>query len=816
MALDVDVGAFNVATALNGTVTVTTGFQPKAIIFWWSGRTETVDTAGGAHHKRGIGFATSTTDRRCVFTQSRDAVASANAHQSHRDDACIGALTTAGGADGRADIDAILSTGFRIITDQAFGSALRVHYLALGGADLTNATTGTFNTPEATGNFDVTTVGFQPDAVLFAAINTQTDPPTTVSDSKISFGGAAGAGDPVDGVVAVGARDAVMTMQTWRHGKAGHSVAVSEIDAINTEGHVSAWLSNGFRINFTRQLAPAGDRFHFLALKGGKYAVGDLLTRTNTTNFTETGVGFQPKAALFASHCAAAQAEGAVIATDEWSVGAATGPAERGAQCLIDEDATADGEVGTAVEHDEVYANLSTADAIEGLMDLVSFDADGMTLVMDDADPAQNFVWYMAFGDSPAAVFNETVQVGPIVISPAVQALLSGVDKPSPSFVISPTSKDVASLVDRPLRTFAVVPAASEGLSLTDKPSATLVILPFAAEAVAKNEFVAVPFTILPSEADRLSAMDKPVAVLAVSPASRDVASLAERPQASIIVVPSAVSAKTSEERVQAAIALALSALDRASSVDRPSASLSLSMSAKDIASLIDKPTSAIILSSASMDARSMVERPGATVFVAVGAGDQQAMVERPSPTVTIVPSARDVGSFIDKSQIGPIIIMPTVFDTLGAPVFNEIVQATITILSTVRDRAELVDRPAATVVVAPGAKDALSIIESLSSPFAVVPSVKDIAAFVDRPVGAIVVVPSVSDIFTPGGELAETVLATIKILISVQDELIRGPVFSAGGRRHEVSGRVLVVSRADGRMFEVSPRGTLKEVKNG
>jgi hypothetical protein len=70
---------------------------------------------------------------------------------------------------------------------------------------------------------------------------------------------------------------------------------------------------------------------------------------------------------------------------------------------VIDEDATANCENASAVEHDQVYANLSTASALEGSMGVNSLDADGFTFQMGDADPSGAFVWYLAFGDTPAA-----------------------------------------------------------------------------------------------------------------------------------------------------------------------------------------------------------------------------------------------------------------------------------------------------------------------------------------------------------------------------------------------------------------------------
>jgi hypothetical protein len=60
--------------------------------------------------------------------------------------------------------------------------------------------------------------------------------------------------------------------------------------------------------------------------------------------------------------------------------------------------------VSTGLSHDQCYQNLAAADGtVEGEMDVSSVDAGGFTLIMDDADPAQSFVVYAAFGNTVVA-----------------------------------------------------------------------------------------------------------------------------------------------------------------------------------------------------------------------------------------------------------------------------------------------------------------------------------------------------------------------------------------------------------------------------
>jgi len=394
------VGAFNIGTGSVGTtVPVTVGFQPKVVLFWWSGRTTSTDSAGTATHQRGFGVAVTTTDRRAICSVSPDNVGTSDTETGHRADAAICSLTTPGVIDGLADLSSMDANGFTLIIDDAFATDLRIHYLALGGTSLTNAATGMFTESATTGNQDITTVGFQPDAVILLSSMIDADPPGTNTDSRMMVGLAAGAGNPNDVVWAGDADSSQTTMQTISYHRAGESIALFSVGATSTtgRGEVDAWRADGFSLNWNEATAD-GRRIHYLALKGGSYLVGDLLTLATTGTIAESGFGFSPKASLFLSHNKAQSTADLAQDHDELSVGAFSSTTDRGAQCVIDEDAVAPSDVGTAVEHDEVYCNLSTATAIEGLMGIQSVDSGGFTLVMDDPDPVASFVGYIAFG----------------------------------------------------------------------------------------------------------------------------------------------------------------------------------------------------------------------------------------------------------------------------------------------------------------------------------------------------------------------------------------------------------------------------------
>jgi hypothetical protein len=403
--LSTKVGWFNVGTGGTGsTVPVTgIGFQPKVVNLWWSGRTESMDTTSSASISRGFGVAVSPSDRRSVFSQSLDAQGTTVTDSGHHNAAAIGTINPSDGLiNGLADLQSMDPDGFTLVIDDPFAINLRIQYLALGGASLTNAVTGVFTQTGSVGDQDVT-VGFQPDAVVLFSPNIGADPPGTNVDSLMMIGAAAGA-TPVNAMWVGGSNDADSPVTSVSHGLVAAESAVrvsSGIGSITARASITQWLPNGFRLNWVEN-GGGGIRFHYLALRGGSYLVGNLATRTDSTPIVESGFGFMPRAGLLLSHSASQSAPASLQSNDAWSIGAFTSATERGAQGAFDEDGVSPSETATSVEHDAVYVSISPSDTIDGVMDVSSVDPDGFTAVMVDPDPSARFVWYLAFGGSGA------------------------------------------------------------------------------------------------------------------------------------------------------------------------------------------------------------------------------------------------------------------------------------------------------------------------------------------------------------------------------------------------------------------------------
>ncbi len=405
-ALDVATGTLGTGTgAVGTTVSVTSlSFQPKVVIFVWAGRT----AVGQAEqdHKFGAGYMISATDRGGTTTQSDHGVGTSAADSQLYDDAAIKLLLIDGTVDGAADFDAMLANGFRVIIDDVFTQDYLVSWLAIGGSDLTDAvsTTVVSATSVGTQNIDVGVnldTGIDDKAVIiFGRGATMNVSQTT---SFFSFGAAAG-NTITNSLLASRAGDAQGTSLTQSYCLSGEVLATQDNDTVTRRAAVSAWLSNGFQLNWLEVQASTRS-FRALVLKGGRYQVGDALTSTGGTNQTET-TSYVPKALMIGSANRAASVVDTTTPHDERSVGFATGPTARNYCSIIDKDAAGTMDIGVAQNTDAMYGNQST-DAtiiIEGLGDLVSFDAaPSFTYVMDDPDPVASFFWYLLMADVPGA-----------------------------------------------------------------------------------------------------------------------------------------------------------------------------------------------------------------------------------------------------------------------------------------------------------------------------------------------------------------------------------------------------------------------------
>ena len=398
MAIQTFVDTFDITTAAIGTTFTRTGygFQPKALLLFCTGRSGSSDAVGSQSVRYSVGFATSPTDRRVMTMLSDDALATTDAGCNNSIAAAMAIISTGTSIAGQLDLQSVDADGVTFIIDAVFFVPVRVTVWALGGTDITNAISGTFNSPITTGTVSTAVTGnFQPDVVFFVLRGGS----STIG--RLSLGYARSASQ--QGVVSVRSQDGQVTTNTARYATASECIGLLHTDAtVLLRAALVQMTTTGFQLNWSAVEA-SGRAVSYLALKGGLWHGFDAATRTDSTAFSVSGLGFQSRGLLVASCGTVAQTPGTSADQAMLSLGVAASPSNRMAQSWSDEDNLADTETATAIEHDAVYARLNFADGLDGLMDVQSFGTDSITFLMDDPDPTAAFFWGVACGEPPSA-----------------------------------------------------------------------------------------------------------------------------------------------------------------------------------------------------------------------------------------------------------------------------------------------------------------------------------------------------------------------------------------------------------------------------
>lgn len=123
-------------------------------------------------------------------------------------------------------------------------------------------------------------------------------------------------------------------------------------------------------------------------------------TGANGTTIARTGYGFQPKAILvWCTKLTGTVDEVTGTAADTGlSFGFATGAASRRAIGILSDDGAATSLTGRIQRDDAVVAHPTTGGTVEALLDVQSFDSDGVTFVVDDQFPASYRIMVLALG----------------------------------------------------------------------------------------------------------------------------------------------------------------------------------------------------------------------------------------------------------------------------------------------------------------------------------------------------------------------------------------------------------------------------------
>jgi hypothetical protein len=417
MALSFTHGAVQWLSASAATTVYTVSglsFQPKALRFYMMGlgnAADAVSEAVSAH--RGVGFATSTSNRFCVGSSDIDTSASAVTDTVARNDAIATTLDGNATTTGLLDLNSITSDGFTLIVDDAVPADITVFWEAWGGSDITVAVAGSCDEPLSTSNVDYTVTGFVSGAtdqiVMFAGVQSPDALNTEKSEnSGMSVGFATGGGADAENIVVMGGSDrASSTMDTDGLGRAGYCLAQETWGGgtLESSAKLTQWNTDGFRLAWTTA-AGATRRNIFLAIKGGSWKVGSYTIDGSTGSATATvsGLSFAPIGLSLIGRMATETAASSVGTQDRMSLGSGTSTSSRRSMGHLSEDGTANAEIDETIQYDQVLCFPSTAGALLSAYDINAMNSDGFQIIVDTAGGvASEWQGYLTFGDAPAA-----------------------------------------------------------------------------------------------------------------------------------------------------------------------------------------------------------------------------------------------------------------------------------------------------------------------------------------------------------------------------------------------------------------------------
>jgi hypothetical protein len=419
VALSVKKGTITTARTTAGTQAYTgVGFQPKALIFFATG----MSSAGIVlQAPSAIGFAVSSTQRAAIASysdydtggESNATTTQLTAANNGKDTRNNAALVLLWGGDpvinAVADLVSMDADGFTLNwTDPANVTTRVIHYVALGGADLTNAAVTTHAVVRTTAGTEAYTgIGFQPDCVLLMSGSPQATAGTSAVDDTVCFGWAC-----LNPSAAIEQacftwfdNDAAANMQTFLGNRSDSCfIAPTAVDAIDCIAAMSSFDSNGFTLNWTDPVAATtGRTFYALSLKGGGYKSGAEAKSTSSIAQNITGQPFQPKGVFFAMTGLTSDNTSSAATTEcFFSLGASDGSTD-GSITNIQQDANA---VSFAKSNYSITRALqaltgSTTTVNAGDYDVTALNSDGFSGTWANAN-ASAYRWYwLMMGDTP-------------------------------------------------------------------------------------------------------------------------------------------------------------------------------------------------------------------------------------------------------------------------------------------------------------------------------------------------------------------------------------------------------------------------------
>lgn len=378
------------------------GFQPKAVIFYWTRQTATgfdVDVNAG------LGMATSSSQQSAVSVSMRDGANKSDQGRRYSATNCIIFLTGGGPPtlDSQAAFVSFYSGGFTLNWTTSSANQYIIHYIALGGN--IQARVGNFNLTTAGGNQSVTGVGFQPDFLLFNWSYGNTLDANTAR-SQFGLGFAKSSMEQVALTQAGADNTGNNNDKRWWQRTDSCILSLTTANPPAQDARVTSVSmdTDGFTINKADPPAVTHTIF-YLAIKGGQHKVGSFNQPATNGAQTIAGVGFTPDLAIFSSFNLASNL------TEQSNGGVTIGSSTASTQSSIwYQDRNVDPSDANMYNIDNRAISLASASALTGQAQLTSFNTDGFNLSWTNCDGTQRQILYWAFNAPPSniRIFNIT------------------------------------------------------------------------------------------------------------------------------------------------------------------------------------------------------------------------------------------------------------------------------------------------------------------------------------------------------------------------------------------------------------------------
>lgn len=260
--------------------------------------------------------------------------------------------------------------------------------------------------PAGTGSSALTGVGFQPKGVL--ALMTNVTATGSAASAHMGFGMTGTAAEDLN--TYFNSLDGAASSDVVRSILSNAFIKVTDAGATTNRAlaTMTSLDSDGFTLNYTA--TTSGLKFPFLALGGSditNVAAGQVAMSTGTTNFSVSGLGFQPDIVFLS--CVLLTTTGTANNNVSISFGVARTTSERWCSVMAAQNAQATMNNRRGFYTDKcVLVSSVTSDATVDECDLVSMDSGGFTLSHPTASGSAYLINYLAIKGGQWKVGNTT------------------------------------------------------------------------------------------------------------------------------------------------------------------------------------------------------------------------------------------------------------------------------------------------------------------------------------------------------------------------------------------------------------------------